>query len=98
MARRKAESTDWGNDSHSIAFSYELSEDKLQVHLILNGYWGPLDFELPAPKSGKPWRRWIDTSLPSPDDIVEWQSAPELTDHVYPAAGRSVIVLYTAFD
>ena len=62
------------------------------VHLILNGYWEPLDFELP-PATG-PWRRWIDTSLPSPEDIVEWKKAPSAPGRTYRAGPRSVVVLF----
>ena len=47
----------------------------LRFHLILNAYWEPLDFELPPRPAGGPWRRWIDTSRPSPEDIVEWKAA-----------------------
>jgi glycogen operon protein len=93
----KLNQPDWGQDSHSIAFNSELRDEKLQFHLILNGYWEPLDFELPEPKSGKAWQRWIDTSLPSPDDIVAWQTAPLIPGGTYHAASRSVVVLYNAF-
>ena len=41
-----------------------------------------------------PWRRWIDTSLPSPEDIVEWQKAPASPGSTYRAGPRSVVVLY----
>jgi glycogen operon protein len=43
--------------------------------VILNAYWQPLKFELPLPGSrgAGPWRRWIDTALDSPHDIVEWK-------------------------
>ena len=34
----------------------------------------PLDFELPKMGAGAPWRRWIDTALDSPNDIVPWQT------------------------
>jgi glycogen operon protein len=67
---------DWGDGSHAIAFSAELKREGLLFHLILNGYWEPLEFDLPPVPEGRPWRRWIDTSLPSPQDIVEWQTAP----------------------
>ena len=40
------------------------------VYLILNAYWEPLDFELPGVPGGGAWRRWIDTSLKSPQDIA----------------------------
>ena len=48
------------------------------MYLILNAYWEPLDFELPPVGDGGagPWRRWIDTALESPQDIVPWQTAP----------------------
>ena len=55
----------------------------LQFHLILNAYWEPLDFELPQLSAGT-WRRWIDTALDSPNDIVPWEQAPEISGNVYP--------------
>ena len=85
---------DWGEHSHSIAFTAELKNEQMLVHLILNAYWEALDFELP-PVVGA-WRRWIDTSLSTPQDIVEWQEAPTISDSTYRAGPRSVIVLYTA--
>jgi isoamylase len=85
---------DWGEHSHSIAFTAELKNEQMLVHLILNAYWGALDFELPSVVGS--WRRWIDTSLSTPQDIVEWQEAPTLSDSTYRAGPRSVVVLYTA--
>jgi glycogen operon protein len=63
--------------------------------VILNAYWEPLDFEL-APLSGSDplWRRWVDTSLESPDDIVEWDAAPPVPGHAYRAGPRSVAALF----
>lgn len=85
---------DWGRDSHSIAFSAELHVEGILFHLILNGYWESLDFELPTQYSESPWKRWIDTSLPSPLDIVDWQSAPEVVGNTYRSAGRSAVLVY----
>jgi isoamylase len=87
---------DWSNPSHSVAFSAELKNPKQIVHLILNAHWEPLEFELPrvGDEGGGPWRRWIDTSLDSPHDIVEWQNAPSFPDPTYSVAPRSVVVLY----
>jgi isoamylase len=84
---------DWGEGSHTIALTAELKREKLLMHLVLNAYWEPLDFELPA-AGASPWRRWIDTSLPSPQDIVEWQQAAPVTGNTYRAGPRSVVVLY----
>jgi glycogen operon protein len=86
---------DWGDDSHSVAFGVELRKEGLLFHLILNAYWEPLDFELPKLESGA-WRRWIDTSRDSPDDIVSWEKAPPVTGTTYRVADRSVVMLYTS--
>ena len=90
----KLNQPDWGEASHCIAFGGELKKENLRFHLILNGYWEPLDFELPLMSEGKPWRRWIDTSLPSPKDIVEWQASPAVSGSVYHASPQSVVMLY----
>jgi glycogen operon protein len=86
---------DWAFSSHSLAFSAETQHDQLLVHVILNAYWEPLDFEL-APLSGSDplWRRWVDTSLESPDDIVEWDAARPVPSRVYRAGPRSVAALF----
>ena len=86
---------DWSHHSHSLALGLESQEGGLRFHAIFNAYWEPLDFELPlvGNKNGGWWRRWIDTSLASPCDIVEWQKAPLLMGLTYPAGPRSVVVL-----
>jgi isoamylase len=86
---------DWGDQSHSIALFAELKEEGLRFHIILNAYWEPLSFELPKLDDGSPWRRWIDTALDSPNDIVSWQVAPLIADHMYRAEARSVVMLFT---
>ena len=94
----KLNQPDWSDHSHSLALSAELPKEAAICHLIFNAYWEPLEFELP-PVSGAgahPWRRWIDTSLESPHDIVEWQSAPPLTGNTYRAGPRSMVVLWAS--
>ena len=83
---------DWGEDSHSIALTARLRHEPMIFHLMLNAFWEPLEFELP-PIAGT-WQRWIDTSLPAPEDIVEWQKAPASHGSTYRAGPRSVVVLY----
>jgi isoamylase len=87
---------DWGEHSYSLAFEAELREEGLRVYLSLNAYWDSLEFELPAVGGGGTgsWRRWIDTALDSPQDIVPWQTAPSLSGPAYRAAARSVVVLF----
>ncbi len=89
----KLNQPDWGEHSHCVAFGAELRQEKLFFHLILNGYWEALDFELPPLEAGNKWRRWIDTTLRSPDDIVEWQRASTVPGSNYQAGPRSVVML-----
>ncbi len=86
---------DWGDHSHSLALGAEIREERMHFHLILNAYWEPLEFELPAPPDGAPWRRWIDTALESPDDITPWKLAPPVAGGSYRAEAQSVVMLFT---
>ena len=87
---------DWGDSSHSIAFTVELRKEQHLCHVLINAYWEPLDFELPWTGDGleNSWLRWIDTSLDSPHDIVEWQAAVSVPARAYRAGSRSVVVLF----
>ena len=93
----KLNQPDWGDDSHSLAFSVEVPSEHLHFHIILNSYWEPLEFELPPVGTGEqsPWRRWVDTFLDAPKDICEWQAAPSVPGFVYRAGPRSVVVLWS---
>jgi glycogen operon protein len=86
---------DWSDLSRSIAFSGESLRDGIRFYLAFNAFWEPLTFELP-PAPCSPWRRWIDTGLASPEDIVPWSEAPDVVDGHYPVAGHSVAMLYTS--
>jgi glycogen operon protein len=87
---------DWGDDSRSIAFTAELEEERVLVHLILNAYWEPLEFEMRGEWDGSAlrWRRWIDTAQRSPDDVVPWQDARPHEGFAYRAEARSVVLLF----
>jgi len=90
----KREQPDWSPWSRSLAFSAELPVQGLRFHLIVNAYWEPLDFELPLlSDTSETWRRWIDTALEPPEEIVEWQAAPPVHGQTYQAGARSVVVL-----
>jgi glycogen operon protein len=63
----KLQQPDWAPCSHSIAFGAGLPRQGLLLHLILNAYWEPLNFELPQTSYGRgAWFRWIDTALDPP--------------------------------
>ena len=86
---------DWSFNSHSLACTAHPPGQDLFVHVILNAYWEPLEFELPraGDRSEDSWRRWIDTSLDPPQDIAEWQTASTVSGCIYRAGPRSVAVL-----
>jgi len=96
----KLNQPDWGDDSHSLAFQAKLRRENLDVYIILNAYWEPLEFVLPPTAADGPasWRRWIDTGLDSPQDIVPWHLAAPVTARVHRAEARSVAVLFAAAD
>ena len=87
---------DWSDHSHSVAFTAEIRKEKLLFHFILNAYWEPLDFDLPPAGrgGGTRWRRWIDTAQETPNDIVPWEEAPEVSALAYRVEARSAVVLY----
>ena len=89
---------DWAADSHSLACTVRSGPGHVPVwlHLMFNAYWEALDFELPAVPSTalSGWRRWIDTSRESPEDIMDGPPAPLVWDTHYRVASRSVAVLF----
>jgi isoamylase len=85
---------DWRSNSHSLAFGAELRQEGLHLHLVLNAFWEPLHFQLPTLSDREDtWRRWIDTALEPPREIVEWRAAPPVPGPTYEAGPRSVVVL-----
>jgi glycogen operon protein len=91
---------DWSDSSHSLAISAEAPNKELLFHVILNAYWEALEFELPrgGDDDGDSWHRWIDTTLDSPQDIVEWETAPTVPGGTYRAGPRSVVVLFARLE
>jgi glycogen operon protein len=88
---------DWNPSSHSLAFSAAIPKEKLMFYIAFNSYWDALEFELPIVEqsaTNSPWRRWIDTSLDSPADIVDWYTAEPVPGFKYSVASRSVVVLF----
>jgi isoamylase len=89
----KAYQPDWSDNSFTLAFSGEFRQQGLIIYFALNSHWEPHSFELPESKN--PWRRWIDTGLKSPEDIVPWAEAPAIQDSSYRLLDRSVVWLYS---
>ena len=92
---------DWSSDSRSLAFTLTSAEHRFRLHLMVNAWWEPLPFVLPPTAAAtedvlfaaEPWHRWIDTALPSPNDIVPWAQVVPLAEPRYTLQPRSVVVL-----
>lgn len=84
---------DFGNHSHSLAFTLHQPGEREVMHVMLNAWWEPLAFDLPLPMVGRRWLRIVDTALPSPDDFVEPESAPFIVARTCDVRPRSVVLL-----
>ena len=42
---------------------------------------------------GGAWRRWVDTSLASPEDVVDWEKGPTVAGASYLVQPRSLALL-----
>lgn len=86
---------DWSPDSHSLAFTLHTAKTPEYLHVMINAYWEPLIFTLPAlpSRDGKGWHRVIDTSLPHPDDFCRPDEAPLVTSSHYKVEPRSIALL-----
>jgi glycogen operon protein len=94
----KLDQPDWGDNSHGVALDGVLEAKGLRFYLMLNAYWKPLEFALPKPPGTASWRRWIDTSLDSPHDIVPWESAPAIAENPYRLQPRTVVMLFLSIQ
>jgi isoamylase len=94
---------DWADDSHSIAFTVRSGPRHnlpFWVHVMFNAFWEALDFELPSAPAVAiaGWQRWIDTSLESPEDIMDASAAPPVPSTRYCVSPRSMVALFLRTD
>jgi len=86
---------DWSDQSHSLAVTVQSLGARFLLHCVFSAYWEPLAFEIPpvAIETGGRWRRCVDTSRTSPDDLLPWHAAPPVSQDTYLVQPRSVVVL-----
>ena len=60
-------SPDWGDGSHAVAYELFHEQTGAHVHVMLNAYWEPLAFDLPAPRPGFLWKCLVDTARETAD-------------------------------
>jgi isoamylase len=84
--------------SRSIAFTLDGSltgrEPDRDFYIVCNAWRELLGFRVPRAPSGRPWRRLVDTALPSPLDIVPDDEGPQVAaDSRYNVAPHALVVL-----
>jgi len=64
------------------------------IYVAMNMHWDALPLELPRLPDGFRWRVFANTGMPSPEDVFEPGSEPELVDQAgCLVGGRSVLIL-----
>ncbi|WP_035663487.1 glycogen-debranching protein [Bradyrhizobium sp. Ec3.3] len=83
-----------GGGSRSLALHLSgASTGGADIFAMFNAYWEALSFELPTSSI---WKRVVDTSLESPNDIVEEAVAQPYISNAYSVGPRSVAVLISS--
>jgi glycogen operon protein len=84
---------DLAESSRSVALTVRAAPGVL--HLIFNAYWEALDFELPEVHGSlSGWRRLVDTSRDSPDDLATtFAEAAIVSTPTYRVEARSIAIV-----
>jgi glycogen operon protein len=84
---------DTSQESHSLAFCLRgAAQQDDDIYVMINAFWEDLTFAIQDGPADK-WRRVVDTSLPSPRDIVEPGHEVSVYGKHYTVKARSVVVL-----
>lgn len=84
---------DWSYHSHTLSYTLKNARYNYRMHVLVNAYWEHLDFQIPKPKGGKPWKRIINTAATNPKDIISSREAPIVHGGSVYVNARSVVVL-----
>jgi isoamylase len=84
--------------SRVLAATFHDPLGKYALHAMFNAHWESHEFELPGRTDGQPrlWHRWVDTALPSPQDISRWKDAPHVSAPRYRVEPRATVFLVSA--
>jgi len=84
---------DLADSSHSLAFCLRGgSQQDRDIYVMINAYWEDLNFHIQEGKVGD-WMRVVDTSMPSPSDVLEFGKEETLSSLNYAVEARSIVVL-----
>jgi isoamylase len=82
------------DDPHARALAFTLGglNGSPDLHVMMNMFWQPLEFELPA-IHGRGWSKAIDTFQPAPRDIAEPGAESPVTGATCVVEPRNIVVL-----
>ena len=85
---------DWTGLQRTLAFQMHGWHSQPDIYVMFNAHWEHKKFAIPPHEGRWVWKRLVDTSLPSPHDIVDEQNATPLkpADH-YVLSPRTAVIL-----
>jgi isoamylase len=83
---------DWSPESRLLVMQLPGRSRANDLLVALNMHWESAPILLPCSSSGRTWKRAIDTSRPSPDDILEPAEQIPYSGRTFVVAPRSVAV------
>jgi isoamylase len=84
---------DWTPLSHSLAWTLEGQGPHDRLHIMANAWWRELEFQVPKLPQGLRWHRVLDTSQPSPADIVTGPDAAVVDAGSLKVGWHSIVAL-----
>jgi isoamylase len=89
----KLNSPGWDDaDARALAVTLAGFGGDSDLHVMFNMFWESLEFELPV-VPGRHWCLAVDTAQPSPHDIADPDSEPQVLGNTHRVEARSVVVL-----
>ncbi len=89
----KLNSPGWSDpDARALAMTLGGFHGEADIHVMLNMYWGRLDFEVPV-LNDRRWFKAVDTAAASPQDIADPGEEMEIAGGVCSVEGRTIVVL-----
>jgi glycogen operon protein len=89
----RGQQVDMSYESRQLAYYLDGgSQDDADLYVMINTHWEDQRFEIHE-FDRRGWKRVVDTSQSSPEDIVEAGDEPEVASNWYLVRGRSVVVL-----
>ncbi len=88
----KLNKPDWSVNSQSLAFTLLHPKANEKIHVMVNSYWKPLEFQVPL-LDQMSWCKVVDTAAASPDDFNSIEKGVKIGSNSMKVANRSIVVL-----